>query len=60
MSGSQFSFLEDEFADEFEMAAWAEGHALSDPGPAVIYARKCVESGVKWVYQHDPIFAAAV
>ncbi|MYF45462.1 MAG: DEAD/DEAH box helicase [Rhodobacteraceae bacterium] len=35
------------------MAAWAEGHALSDPGPAVIYARKCLESGVKWVYQHD-------
>ena len=53
MSGSQFSFLEAEFADEFEMAAWAEQHALSDPGPAVIYARKCLESGVKWVYRHD-------
>ncbi len=53
MRGSQFSFLEDEFADEFEMAAWAEGHALSAPGPAVIYARKCLESGVRWVYRHD-------
>ena len=53
MSGSQFSFLEAEFADELEMALWAEGHALSDPGPAVIYARKCLESGVKWVYEHD-------
>ena len=54
MSGSQFSFLEAEFADEFEMAAWAEQHALSDPGPAVIYARKCLESGVRWVFRHDP------
>ena len=53
MSESQFSFLEAEFADEFELAAWAEGHVLSDPGPAVIYARKCLESGVKWVYRHD-------
>ncbi|MCY3637448.1 MAG: DEAD/DEAH box helicase family protein [bacterium] len=54
MNDSQFSFLEDEFADEFKMAAWAERHVLPDPGPAVIYARKCLESGVKWVYQHDP------
>ncbi len=53
MSGSQFSFLEVEFADEFEMAAWAEQHALSDSGPAVIYARKCLESGVRWVFRHD-------
>ena len=53
MSESQFSFLETEFADEFEMATWAEQHALSDPGPAVIHARKCLESGVKWVYRHD-------
>ena len=35
------------------MASSAERHALSDPGPAAIYARKCLESGVKWVYQHD-------
>ncbi|MEO1061338.1 MAG: DEAD/DEAH box helicase family protein [Actinomycetota bacterium] len=50
---SQFSFLEAEFSAEFETASWAERHALSDPGPAVIYARKCLESGVKWVYRHD-------
>ena len=54
MSDTQFAFLEAEFADEFEMAVWAEQHALSDPGPAVIYARKCLESAVKWVYRHDP------
>ena len=53
MSGSQFSFLEAEFSAEFEMASWAERHALSDPGPAVIYARKCLESGVRWAYRHD-------
>lgn len=53
MSESQFSFLEAEFAEEFAAASWAERHALSDPGPAVIYARKCLESGVKWVFRYD-------
>ena len=53
MSGSQFSFLEAEFGSEFESASRAEGYSLSDPGAAVIYARKCLESAVKWVYQHD-------
>ena len=53
MSESQFSFLEAEFEPEFEAAARAEGYALSDPGAAVIYARKCLESAVKWAYQHD-------
>ena len=50
---SQFAFLESEFRSQFEMAEWAERHALSDPGPAVIYARKALESGVKWAYKHD-------
>ena len=53
MSESQFLFLAVEFPDEFEMAEWAERHALSDPGPAVIYARKALESGVKWMYRFD-------
>ncbi|WP_419909610.1 DEAD/DEAH box helicase family protein [Candidatus Poriferisodalis sp.] len=53
MSESQFSFLEAEFEPEFRSAARAEGYALSDPGAAVIYARKCLESAVKWAYQHD-------
>ncbi len=35
------------------MAVRAERHALSDPGLAVVYARKCLESGVRWMYQHD-------
>jgi type I restriction enzyme R subunit len=53
VSTSQFSFLEAEFGDQFETAEWAERHALSDPGPAVIYARKTLESGVRWMYAHD-------
>jgi type I restriction enzyme R subunit len=53
VSTSQFSFLAVEFPDEFAMAEWAERHALSDPGPAVIYARKALESGVKWMYRFD-------
>jgi type I restriction enzyme R subunit len=50
---SQFSFLEAEFGDQFSLAEWAERHALSDPGPAVIHARKALESGVKWMFEHD-------
>jgi type I restriction enzyme R subunit len=53
MSISQFAFLADEFPDEFAAAEWAERHALSDPGPSVIYARKALESGVKWMFQYD-------
>lgn len=53
MSESQFSFLAVEFPDEFAMAEWVERHALSDPGPAVIYARKALELGVKWMFRFD-------
>ena len=53
MSESQFSFLEAEFSAEFELASSAERCALSDPGSAAIYARRCLESGVEWVYRHD-------
>ncbi len=53
MSESQFAFLGSEFQPEFDSASRAEGYTLSDPGAAVIYARKCLESAVKWMYQHD-------
>ena len=59
MSETQFSFLEAEFRPEFESASRAEGCPLSDPGTAVIYARKCLESAVKWMYWHDPSLPAA-
>jgi len=50
---SQFSFLEAEFADQFEPAQRAEGYALSDPSASIIYARKALESMVKWVFTND-------
>jgi type I restriction enzyme R subunit len=53
VSGSQFSFLEAEFGDQFHAAVRAERYALTDPGTAVIHARRALESGVKWVYAHD-------
>ena len=59
MSESQFSFLDAEFQPEFESASRAEGYSLSDPGAAVIYARKSLESAVKWIYQHDPSLPSA-
>ena len=53
MSGSQFSFLEVEFVEQFEAAEKGERYALSDPRTAMIHARRALESGVKWVYSHD-------
>lgn len=53
MSESQFTFLAKEFPDHFALVSWAEQHALSDPGPAMVYARKALESAVKWVYRYD-------
>ena len=50
---SQFSFLEEEFSIEFELAWWAERLVLSDPGSAVIYAWRCLGSGVGWMYRYD-------
>ena len=53
MNESQFSFLEAEFSAEFELASSAERCALADPGSSAIYARRCLEAGVEWVYRHD-------
>ena len=53
MSSSQFAFLEEEFQDKFASAIRAEQYAFSDPGRAVIYARRCLESAVRWAYQYD-------
>ncbi|MEM8621308.1 MAG: DEAD/DEAH box helicase family protein [Actinomycetota bacterium] len=53
MSESQFSFLEAEFEEQFGAAQRAERYALIDPGTAVIHARRALESGVKWAYNHD-------
>ena len=53
MNDSQFAFLAAEFVDEFEAAERAERYALSDPGTAVIHARRSLESAVKWMYAND-------
>ena len=50
---SQFSFLEEEFSGVFDLACSAERMVLSDPGSAVVYASKCLESGVRWMYRYD-------
>lgn len=51
--GSQFGFLQAEFADLYRLASWVEAHALSDPGPAIIQARKALEVGVVWMFEND-------
>jgi type I restriction enzyme R subunit len=53
VSTSQFAFLEPEFADQCELAQRAERYAIPDPGASVIYARKTLESAVKWMYSFD-------
>ena len=53
MNDSQFTFLRSEFEDEFAAAERAERYALSDPGTAVIHARRALESAVRWMYAND-------
>jgi type I restriction enzyme R subunit len=53
VSDSQFAFLRPEFLDEFEAAERAERYAISDPGTAVIHARRLLESAVRWMYAND-------
>ena len=53
MTESQFSFLRADFEDQFAAAERAERYALSDPGTAVIHARRALESAVRWMYAND-------
>jgi type I restriction enzyme R subunit len=53
VTASQFAFLRLEFAPEFEAAERAERYALSDPGTAVIHARRALESAIKWMFSND-------
>ena len=50
---TQFGFLEAEFSEQFELVERAERYALDDPGACGLYARKALESMVKWVFHHD-------
>ena len=51
--GSQFAFLQSEFAPIFGLARKAEIAALSDPRGACFYARLALESAVKWLYANE-------
>lgn len=50
---SQFAFLKPEFAPIYEHAQRAEVLALSDLRGSCFYSRLALETGVKWLYQHD-------
>lgn len=50
---SNFSFLQQEFIDFFDMLYRAEQYVYSDPDSAAFYCRKSLEQFVKWLYEHD-------
>ena len=50
---SQFAFLEEAFPEQFELVQRAERYALDDPGACGLYARKTLESFVKWMFEFD-------
>jgi len=51
--GSQFTFLEAEFAEVHSLATRAEGMARTDPRGACVYARIGLEAIVGWLYRAD-------
>ena len=50
---SQFEFLQVEFGPQFVDAEKSEENALRDPRAACFYARRFVESSVKWMFRYD-------
>lgn len=50
---SNFSFLQQEFADKFSTARRAEEHVFTDPMYAAILSRKSLEEFVWWLYDND-------
>ena len=50
---SNFDFLSSEWPDVHESATKAEAATLTDPRTACFYARRALESAVKWVYTAD-------
>ncbi|MXO52365.1 DUF4145 domain-containing protein [Erythrobacter gaetbuli] len=50
---SQFTFLQAEFSEVFDLARKAEALALSDPRGSCFHGRLALESAVKWMYAHD-------
>jgi len=52
-TGSQFSFLGDEWAEVFEPAEKAESASHSDPRTSCFYARRALKLAVHWLYKSD-------
>ena len=50
---SNFDFLSPEWPDVHDSATKAEAATLTDPRTACFYARRALESAVKWVYKAD-------
>ncbi|MDR5794516.1 DEAD/DEAH box helicase family protein [Caballeronia sp. LZ008] len=50
---SNFAFLQPEWSFLYEDARKAEGAVNGDPRVACIYARRCLELAVAWLYSHD-------
>jgi type I restriction enzyme R subunit len=50
---SQFGFLQAEFETQFVDAQKSEDNALRDPRAACFYARRFVESSMKWMFRYD-------
>jgi type I restriction enzyme, R subunit len=54
IAGSQFTFLQREWAAVFEAASRAEAAVYADPRTACFYARRALELAVGWAFKHDP------
>ena len=50
---SNFTFLKAEWPDLQDSAFRVESLAITDPRGACFYARRTLEIGVKWLYEHD-------
>jgi type I restriction enzyme, R subunit len=50
---SNFDFLSPEWPEVYESATKAEAAMVTDPRTACFYARRALESAVKWVYKAD-------
>ncbi|MDH5682643.1 MAG: DEAD/DEAH box helicase family protein, partial [Spirochaetota bacterium] len=53
MEESNFSFLTKQWDFLAEESRRVESYALRDPRAAAIYARRCLELSLKWLYQND-------
>ena len=53
---SNFTFLQNEWPELYQSARRVERYVQSDPRSACFYARRALELGVQWLYDHDRAF----